>query len=371
MAELPTALFTVAALWALAHYFDQPGLQTAAWFSFASLAAVLTKGTGIALAPMPLLTAILTRRWNILRTGFFWLPAILAGVPAMVWFAIAPDALQQSVGLFGGLGIRWTRIPESLEHWLLSLGIAGAALAGLGFLRRASAAAAGAEKNPLWVSAVVFLPVTIAFRVILGAWEVRHLITTLPLLMLFLCDGLLWILSRIPRFQSVAAAMAVAALGLAAVHSVMVMPAKVHLGIDRAAFDLATAPDFRSARFLIVSDPLGEGVFISEVAVRESRPGHTIERGNKILADQSFMGDRYRPRFTTTAEMMRFFDQGPQRILILDGVPSVPEHVDQVRRMIREYPDRWLLVGRYPRAAAPFPLEVYRLSDTPGRHSTE
>jgi hypothetical protein len=371
MAEIPTALFTLAALWTLARYFDQPDLRTAAWFSLASLATVLTKGTGIALAPLPLLDVGLTRRWSLLRTGSFWFPAILAGVPALLWFSLAPDALHQSVALFGGLGARWARIPESLQYWLLVWGIPGALLAALGVFRRARAAVSGAEKSPFWISALVFLPVTVAFRVLLGAWEIRHLLTTLPLLMLFLCDGLAWILSAVPRFRGFAMALAILALGSAAIHNVIAMPAKVHLGIDTAASDLVTSPEYRDARFVIVSDPMGEGVFISEVAAREHRPGHTIERGSKLLAEESFMGNRYRARFTTPAEMMRFFDQGPDRILILDGIPPSPEHVAQVRSMLAQYPNRWILLGRYPRAGTPFPLEIYRLSRTPEQDRLE
>jgi hypothetical protein len=371
MAEIPTAVFMLAALWALARYFDRPDLRSATWFSLASLATMLAKGTGIALAPLPLLDAGLTRRWSILRRGSFWLPAILAGVPALLWFAVAPDALHQSVASFGGLGVRWVRVPESLQHWLLVLGPAGALLAALGFLRRSRAVLTATEKSPFWISALVFLPVTVAFRVLVGAWEVRHLLTTLPLLMLFLCDGLTWIQSAVPRFRGVVMAAVIVALGATAVHNVMVMPAKVHLGMDRVASDLATAPEYRNARFLIVSDALGEGVFISEVAVREQRPGHTIERGSKILAEESFMGDLYRPRFTTPAEMMHFFAQGPDRILILDGILPAREHVAQVRRMIEQSPNQWLLLGRYPRAGAPFPLEIFRLSATPEQHRPE
>ncbi len=371
MLEVPTALFSLAALWALGRYLERPGLRTTAWFSFAALAAIFTKGTGIALAPLPLLVVALTRRWKILRSGYFWLPLILAGAPAMLWFTLAPDGLHQSVGLFAGLKSRWVRIPETLLYWVFCVGIAGASLAALGFLRRARAAVAGTERSLFWVSLLVFLPVTIVLRVILGPWEIEYLLATIPPLMFFMCDGLTWIQSAMPRFRVAAAALAVAAFCATAIHNVLIMPPKIHLGIDRVASDLATAPDYRNSRFLIVSDPLGEGVFISEVAVREPRPGHTIERGSKLLAAESFMGDRYRARFTTVAEMMHFFDQGPDRILILDGVRPSKEHQAKVRSMVAEFPDRWKLLGRYPRTGAPYPIEVYRLSGTPEQHPSE
>jgi hypothetical protein len=230
---------------------------------------------------------------------------------------------------------------------------------------------AGTEKSPLWISALAFLPVTVAFRVVVGAWEARHLITTLPLVLLFLCEGLAWILSAVPRFRTVVMTLLLVALGSTAIRSVTAMPPKVHLGIDRVAAELATAPEYRDAHLLIVSDPTGEGVFIAEVAAHEQRPGHTIERGSKLLSEASFMGDRYRARFATPAEMMRFFEQGPDRILVLDGIPSEPEHVAEVRSMLAQYPGQWVHLGEYPRAEAPFPIEVFRWSGIPEPHAPE
>jgi hypothetical protein len=368
MAEIPVALFTLLALAGLARYLDSAehvDWRDALWFSGASLAAVLTKGTGIALAPMLFLSVACGRRWRLLRSGAFWLPPLLVAVLAAAWYLAAPEALHQKVAMLGGFGeLRRSRIGSAFQYWMLSLGLAGSLLALAGYLRKAWGVAAGTEKRGWWIVIVIFIPVTVACCVLFGTWEVRHLLNAVPLLMLCLCDGLDWVLAKVGRYRQVASVLATAILALTAVRSVAAMPAKTHLGLDLVARDLVSSPEYAKDRFLIVSDALGEGVFIAEVASREKRPGHIIERGSKVLAEESFLGDRVRLFFTTPEELMLFFEKTPDRIVILDGIQSGEPYQKLVREAIRRYPDRWLQLGVYPRAGAPLPLAILRLRNT-------
>lgn len=152
-----------------------------------------------------------------------------------------------------------------------------------------------------------------------------------------------------------------AALAATAVRSVATTPPKVHLGLDRVAHDLVSNPDYDRDRFLILSDAVGEGVFIAEVASHERRPGHVVERGTKVLAEGSFIGDRVRLFFTTPDELMRFFEETSRRIVIVDGIQSGAPFMDLVRETIRNYPNRWRHLATYPRAGAPLSIEVLRL----------
>ena len=213
------------------------------WFSLASLVAVLTKGTAIALAPMPFLGVWLGRRWRLLRSASLWIPPLLVAILAAVWFLAAPDALHQKVANLGGFGhFRENRIGETFEHWIMSLGVAGSVLALAGFLRIAWGVALGTERRGLWVVTVLFLPVTIACRIEFGVWDAKHLLTTLPLLMLCVWEGVDWILSSVPRFRKVGLALATAALAVTAIRSVSMMPPKIHLGLDLVARDLVSDP---------------------------------------------------------------------------------------------------------------------------------
>jgi hypothetical protein len=368
MAEMPLALFVLLAVMSLARCLDSSG-ENPDWreglrFSVLSLAAILTKGTGIALAPLPFAGAALGRRWGVLRSAWFWLPPVLVAVLAAIWFLAAPDALHQRAAMLSGIGrLRWYRLADTVSHWMLSLGVAGSALALTGYLRNTWRVASGTLTPGVWIVTVIFVPVTIACRVLIGPWEVKHLLTTLPLLMLCLCDGLSWIFAKVPRWRNVATALAVAALAATAIQSAATMPAKVHLGLDRAAHDLVSAPQYAKDRFLILSDSVGEGVFIAEAAAHEKRPGHVIERGSKVLAEESAQNGQVRLFFATPEELMRFFEKTPDRIVVVDGVgPGVPL-MGFVRETIRLHPDRWEHIGAWPRAGAPLPIEVFRLKN--------
>jgi hypothetical protein len=368
MAEIPVALFILLALVSLARYLDSSGphqsWRDAVWFSVASLLAVLTKGTGIALVPMPFLSVVFGRRWRALRSWSLWLPPILVAIPAAVWFLAAPDALHQKVATLGGFGhFRWYRISESFDHWVFSLGVVGSLLALAGFLRNAWSVASGTENRGSWIVTVIFLPVTVACRIEFGVWDTKHLLTTLPLLMLCVWDGVSWILSGVPRFHKIGLAVATAALAVTAFRSASMLPPKMHLGLDRVARDLVSAPEYAHDRFLILSDGLGEGVFIAEVAAHEKRPGHVVERGSKLLVEESFMGDRARLFFSTPEELMGFFEKTPDRVVILDGVEGGAPFMSLVRETIRRNPGRWQHLGTYPRAGAPLAVEVLRLEN--------
>jgi hypothetical protein len=363
MAEIVVALFTLFALRFLARYLDSSkgDWWDGVWFSVASLATVLIKGTGVALAPMSFLGALFGRRWSILRSASFWVPPLLVAILAAGWFLTAPGALHEKVVPLAGLGrFHWTRIPGSLDHWLQALGWAGGGFAAVGFVRKFWAIAAGTEARAVWIVTVLFLPVTLACRALFAPWEVKHLVTTLPLLMLCLWDGLDWVLAKFP-WRRAGLALACAALTATAIRSVATMPQKVHLGLDRVAIDLLASPEYAHDRFLIISDGTGEGVFIAETAAHEKRPGHIVERASKVLAEESFMGDHVRLLYDSPEELMRFFEKTPNRIVIVDGVESNAPFMNLVRETIHQYPDKWRSLASYPRGGARLPIQVLRI----------
>ncbi len=365
MAEIVVALFALVAVCFLACYLHC-GLadrRDPLGFAAASLATVLTKGTGIALMPMPLLSIVAARKWRLLRSAGLWLPAVLAAALAGAWFLAAPDALHDKVARFGGFGLlRWYRIGETFEWWMISLGIVGSAFAVFGFLRKAWRVARGREGHALWVVAVVFFPVTLACRILFGPWEPRHLLTTLPLLMLFLWHGVDGVLARVSSHHSLLTIAVLAALGLTAAHHIAEMPTKPHLGLDRVASDLVSTPAYAQSRFLIVSDAVGEGAFIAEVASREKRLGHIVNRSTKVLGDMSFMGDRTGLYFHTPEELLAFFEKNPDWIVVVDELPAEKPWLAQVEQVIRRYPERWKLLASYPPAGGTLPISLFRMN---------
>jgi hypothetical protein len=120
--------------------------------------------------------------------------------------------------------------------------------------------------------------------------------------------------------------------------------------------------------FLVSSDARGEGMFISEVALRETRPGHVIQRASKALATSSWSGGGYAPKFATDDDLLDFLTSGKIQYLILDD--AVPEdkrqeHHEQLHRLLTLHPDAfWLVAGSElvrNGEPQPSPLKVYRI----------
>jgi hypothetical protein len=99
---------------------------------------------------------------------------------------------------------------------------------------------------------------------------------------------------------------------------------------------------------LVSSDARGEGMFISEVAMHERRPGHVIQRASKALANSAWSGSGYAPLFKEDDDLFAFLTSGKiQYLAIDDAVPEDKrrEHHDQLKRVIEQHSDQFWLVA--------------------------
>ena len=108
MAELLLTGLMYAASLMFALYLESPTFSRSIAFGALATAAVLTKGNAWALATVPLLVILFTRRWSVLRRSSFYcgaLPVVLVGVPwqmatarmaAQGWDARRPPSVSAS-----------------------------------------------------------------------------------------------------------------------------------------------------------------------------------------------------------------------------------------------------------------------------------
>jgi hypothetical protein len=109
-------------------------------------------------------------------------------------------------------------------------------------------------------------------------------------------------------------------------------------------------------------------MFIAEMAMREERPGHVIQRASKALASSEWSGRGYVPRYATDEELLAFLAGGKIRYLVLDdAIPEAKrcEHHDQLKRVVEGNADRFSLVqesesvrGGEPQLA---PVRLYKV----------
>jgi hypothetical protein len=146
------------------------------------------------------------------------------------------------------------------------------------------------------------------------------------------------------------------------------IPKKAWHGMADVAEQLLLVPEFQKTVFLVSSDATVEGIFISEVAMRESRPSHIILRTSKVMGDSRWDGGDYKPRYSTPAEVMSYLERIPVGLVVIDlsiPVPYQREHHAIFKETLEAYEQQWELLGTYPliREGKEYPdaLRLYRL----------
>ncbi len=118
---------------------------------------------------------------------------------------------------------------------------------------------------------------------------------------------------------------------------------------------------------LVCGDALGEGMLISEVAARESRPGHIVLRASKMLASEGWMGSNYRTLFQDQREVLQYLEDIPTGIVIIDESGRRTPHGQLLYRAIESHPQRWELLSRSSQDSRVDDILVYRLIGHEGR----
>jgi hypothetical protein len=207
--------------------------------------------------------------------------------------------------------------------------------------------------------------------VVPSSQEARHLITAVPALLMFLAAGIAWTADRLP-LRRLATDRKVVGMTLAVVLVIagetFAIPKKAWRGFGDVAAQLLSTADFQRSVFLVASDPQGEGIFISEVAMRERRPGHIVLRASKVLSRSRWNGETYELLYNTPEEMMSYLEGIPVGVVVLDVSLPIEHQTADIRKLqetLNVFAQRWTPVGAFPltrrgtkHAGA---LQVYRL----------
>ncbi len=366
MTEMLLAVLVLLAVLAYGRYLDSGRWQPAAWFGIWFTLALLTHGAAIQLAMLPPFAVLFGRRWHLIGRFTFWLPAILVLGIAGPWYLWVPGAQHEAVARFGGLRFNWGRLLGTPLAWAGMLGIVLLAAATVGLLICCRQILSGSAGGKWMASAAVLLGAYLA-RLSIGAYgDERHLLVNLPMLLMFAALGADWCfrqgwwrgLKVAPRNLALGVALA-ALLGFHVYES----PSKRHYGFSEVAQDLLSRPDFKNSVFLICGGSSGEGMLISEVAARETRPGHIVLRANKMLASEDWMGRQYQLLFQNPEEVLQYLEGIPTGIVIIDEEGRRTPHGQLLYRGIQSHPEKWALLAQYPADD----ILVYRLIGQEGR----
>ncbi|HEY3900165.1 MAG TPA: glycosyltransferase family 39 protein [Chthoniobacter sp.] len=343
MAETLSALLIFGAIVAFGNFVDREKRRDAIWFGVLASAAILTKGTGLALALAAPLALLFTRRLALLKRPALWGAVLIVTLFAGPWTWATRNLGR---GGWEEPSPSWSFTRGALPYYVDKLAITLGALLGLLFLVGLSVRIVrGGPRRGLWAAAGSLIIAVIIFQSIAPVGkEARHLIPIVPAALMFSLAGFDFLARRSRGWPKVALVVVVlAGVGWA----LFPFKTKGDAGYQPLA-DKMLAESSRDDVALISSDVIGEGAFIADVALHEQRPGHTIQRASKSLAASTWSGSGYTPLFTTDEQLFQFLTNGEIRYLIVDdAVPASRrrEHHDQIRRVVEQHPDRFAMIA--------------------------
>ncbi len=344
MAEVLTAVFMFGAALAWGRFLDDERARDALLFGVLAGCAIMTKGTGLALALMAPLALVLAGRWRLLARPAMWGGAALTAVIAGPWTWIFRNAGRDKGGWIE-TSPSWNFSREAAPYYLgklsLAIGVILLALLCIGVLVKILRPG---SRPGHWASAAALVVAVLAFQIAMPVgFEARHVISALPAALMFAMAGLDALRDAVrhsrglPEGERTPLALAcctlVLAAGVALAHRAAPPDPKRWSGFAPMAEAALNDPGTKTRPVLICSDATGEGMFISELAMRDQRPGATVMRASKEVAAMDWAGRGTRTKFKNDDELIVWMQKARIGSVVVDE--SMPEdkrgpHHDQL-----------------------------------------
>lgn len=345
MAEMLSALTMFAATLAWAKFLEGGRARDVIWFALLASAAILTKGTGVALLLMCALSVLITRKWRVLARPALWAAATIVVILAGIWtWTFRHEGTR--VGGWEAAGFSWdftkVAVPFYLKSLANSVALAVALFAIVG-------AIAMRKTGAFWTTLTSSVLAIFVFQAVMPVGhEARHILAATPAMIVLAIAGVY----TIARHSGVR--VADAAVQLRRERLWILLLALLALPQSLRAFEQKSYDGFRvlaeevlsispeGTRVLVCSDASGEGMFISELAMRDERPNIIVERASKSLVDpavRDWAGKNLRERFHDDASLLKYILNSKIAYVLLDA--AVPDekrsgYHDQLRRVISD-----------------------------------
>jgi hypothetical protein len=248
----------------------------------------------------------------------------------------------------------WHFAREAAPYYLgklsLALGMLLLVLASLGVIVKMLRPG---SRGGLWASAGALIVAVLGFQMVMPVGlEARHLIPALPAAVLFAIAGLDALREALRERRCLPASPAtpieavlcasILAGGVWLVHRVSPPDPKRWSGFAPMAEAVLADSGLAGRPVLVSSDATGEGMFISEIAMRDHRPGAVVERASKELATMDWAGRGIRPKFASDDDLLGWLKRSGLGAIVVDA--SMPEekhgpHHDQLLRICEEHSD--------------------------------
>jgi hypothetical protein len=377
MTEIPITLLVLLATIFFARYMENERKWDSFGFAVCASMVILIKFSGILLAFVPPLAILLTRQYHLLKKMSFWLAAIVVVILAGPWSILTVKLATNGISDDAfGWAFTHKAVPYYLGKVVASAGAVLTILAVIGLVVKWPRKETPKKSAVLWGSMIALLfSVLAAAMMIPAGYEARHLIPALPALVLFAVAGADWFRRQLLLKNRTPQIAATVAFGIPLVLFLALtfrIPHKGWSGFQPVAQWINT--NARSnEKALVSSDARGEGMFISEVAMADTkRPNHFAERSSKKFADSSWSGSGYKlffsrnmsekkdqkREYTNAEELFALLKEDTVTFFVLDQALEnpLPHHL-MLREIIEKHPEQFVLEKTFPleRSTKEFP----------------
>jgi len=382
MLEVLVGLFGTLGALAFGRWMEAPGVARALAFAGCAALTILTKGSGLAFAFVPMIALVLARRPRLALAPSLWLVPVAVGLVCGPWYLFSIDQSRSSWNEGTAPGAEF--VARALQYYPRELVVLGGGLflvlvlfgvwAHLG-ARRASgsggsrADAAGGSRfecNGRERSAAYLawpLALGCLHCVVPSSLEARHLVAAAPLLVVFGALGAHALIGRAVAFGAVMCAgterrlvTAAMLIGLVfAVQGFRIEP-KEERGFAALARAVQERPELEGRAVLVVSGAAGEGLGVLALALTDHpRRSRQVLRASKVLARSSWIGADYEPRFSDARTVRRWLESVSVAAVVFDDATPARHrraHVELVRAALASEGSPWRLVRRFDRIMA-------------------
>jgi hypothetical protein len=350
MSDLLTGVFVFFAVLSFSSFLREPRRSRDAWnFALWSSLALLTKGTAVALVFFAVLAPLFAWRLRCFRAARYWAAGIACAIvsaPFYIFVAHAGFAYSLKPPARGPdpnfsrlsyVTTLWHGAPALV--WILaSVGLAAA------LLHRWRSPDNDPATNDALVAAayvasmVVFL---MAFPLTLETRAFIPVLAPAAILVGYCVSRIQWVLRSRP-VVSTAIPAALASLCIATAGAVPLS----HTGGFQAALDaIPYRPE--GCLMLVSGSAPAEGDMVVARLVHDPWHSGIVLRASRVLAENSWSGMHYRPRFPDADAVAKYLMDLPVRYILLDDSERLP-YGALLDQAIRADPRNFALLGRFP-----------------------
>ncbi len=370
LADLLLVLLVLGATLCWMTWLKEPSLKKSLLFGFVAAAAILTKGSALGLAGIPVFSLLLTRRWSDIKTLSWWGAGIPVAVLAGPWMLLSLRFTKEgftgdSPAVFFAKAVdEYATMAPWFFEWPVLVVLLVVVVRTLVDVLRPAGGLDGFRAS-LIASCLGMQGIAM---VVPAGFSPRYLLPSLiPVLVLVVLEVPRWLRESQKGF-----AIALTAVLLIATTSLLWRDrAKDVHGFASAINTVLAWPGAKEQRaWLVSSDGRGEGALIAAAAFRTADRIATtrrILRGSKMIAETDWVGLHYETKFATDAALLAHLDKAEVDVVFVDlSMPADQQkpHETKLKQALATAPQVWEKLPDQPvkrlAEAPPGTLEIYR-----------